>query len=111
MFDAIAEKKIAEAIARGELDDLPGAGKPLELDDDANVPEDLRVAYRILKNAGFVPPEVDSLREIGQLERLVEKKAIDDPAKAKLLRKIALLRTAAEARPDRTRARTSRRPG
>ena len=98
MFDAIAERKIAEAIARGELDDLPGAGKPLELDDDSNVPEDLRVAYRILKNAGFVPPQVDSLREIGQLERLVQEKAVDDPAKAKILRKIALLRSVAEAR-------------
>ena len=97
MFDAIAERKIAEAIARGELDDLPGAGKPLELD-DSNVPEDLRVAYRILKNAGFVPPQVDSLREIGQLERLVQEKAVDDPAKAKILRKIALLRSVAEAR-------------
>jgi hypothetical protein len=106
MFDAMAEKKIAEAIARGELDDLPGTGKPLELDDDANVPEDLRVAYRILKNAGFVPPEVESLREIGQLERLVEEKAVDDPAKAKLLRKIALLRTAAEARVERRRFRS-----
>ena len=105
MFDAIAEKKIAEAIARGELDDLPGAGKPLELDDDANVPEELRVAYRILKNAGFVPPEVESLREIGQLERLVEDKSIDDPQKAKLLRKIALLRTAADARRERSRPR------
>lgn len=111
MFDALAEKKIAEAIARGELDDLPGAGKPLELDDDANVPEDLRVAYRILKNAGFVPPEVESLREIGQLERRVEDESADDPQKAKLLRRIALLRTAAEARLDRTRARTSRRRG
>ena len=106
MFDAIAEKKIAEAIARGELDDLPGAGKPLELDDDSNVPEDLRVAYRILKNAGFAPPEVESLREVGQLERLVEEKAVGDPAKAKLLRKIALLRTAAEARVERRRIRS-----
>jgi hypothetical protein len=106
MFDAIAEKKIADAIARGELNDLPGEGKPLELDDDANVPEELRVAYRILKNAGFVPPEVESLREIGQLERLVEEKAVDDPAKAKLLRKIALLRTAAEARVERRRFRS-----
>ena len=111
MFDAIAEKKIAEAIARGELDDLPGAGKPLELDDDANVPEDLRVAYRILKNAGFAPPEVESLREIGELERLVAAQDVESPEKAKLLRKIALLRTAAEARRDRTRARISRRRG
>jgi hypothetical protein len=98
MFDSIAEKKIAEAMERGEFDDLPGAGKPLELDDDTNVPEDLRVAYRILKNAGFVPPEVDSLREIGQLERLVEENTVDNPTKAKLLHKIALLRAAAEAR-------------
>jgi len=100
MFDAIAEKKIAEAIARGELDDLPGAGKPLELDDDANVPEDVRVAYRILKNAGFVPAEVESLREIGELERLVAAQEVESP-KARLLRKIALLRTAAEARRGR----------
>ena len=100
MFDAIAEQKIAEAIARGELDDLPGAGKPLELDDDSNVPEDLRLAWRILKNAGFVPPEVESLREVGQLEQLVQQSPDDSP-KARLLRKIALLRTAAEARRDR----------
>ena len=111
MFDEIAERKIAEAIARGELNDLPGEGKPLQLDDDANVPEDLRVAYRILKNAGYVPPEVDSLREIGQLERLIEDKSVDDPAKARLLRKIALLRTAAEARLDRRRPKISRRRG
>lgn len=54
MFDLIAERKIAEAFARGEFDDLPGAGRSLELDDDTLVPEDLRAAYRILKNAGFV---------------------------------------------------------
>ena len=111
MFDSIAERKIAEAIARGELDHLPGAGRPLELDDDAHVPEDLRVAYRILKNAGYVPPEVDTLREIGELERFIERGAADSSAKAKVLRKIALLRTAAEARLDRRRARISRRRG
>ena len=57
MFDLIAEQKIAEAIARGELDNLPGAGRPLNLDDDALIPEELRLAYRILKNAGYVPPD------------------------------------------------------
>ena len=61
MLDFIAEQKIAEAIENGDFDDLPGAGKPLELDDDSLVPEDLRLAYRILKNAGFVPPEVKKL--------------------------------------------------
>jgi hypothetical protein len=61
MLGFIAEQRIAEAIANGELDDLPGTGKALELDDDALVPEELRVAYRILKNAGVAPPEVRKL--------------------------------------------------
>jgi len=69
MLDFLAERRIAEAVSRGELDDLPGAGRPLDLDDGAFVPEELRVAYRILKNAGFVPPEVETLNEIAQLER------------------------------------------
>jgi hypothetical protein len=91
MFDLIAERKIAEAIANGELDNLPGEGRPLDLDDDALVPEDLRLAYRILKNAGFVPPEVRTLNEIAELERL----AGADPVAA---RKLALLKTRIEAR-------------
>jgi Domain of unknown function (DUF1992) len=61
MFDLIAERRIAEAIARGELEGLPGEGRPLELDDDALVPEELRAAHRILKNAGIAPPEVKKL--------------------------------------------------
>lgn len=58
MLEFIAERRIAEALAKGELDELPGAGKPLELDDDALIPEELRMAYRILKNAGYAPEEV-----------------------------------------------------
>ena len=61
LFDLLAERKIEEAVSRGELHDLPGAGKPLPLDDDPLVPEDLRLAYRILKNAGFAPPEVKKI--------------------------------------------------
>ena len=91
MLDFIAEKRIAEAIAKGELENLPGAGRPLELDDDSLVPEELRLAYRILKNAGFVPPEVETLNEISALERLVTKDA-------KAVRKLALLKARIEAR-------------
>jgi hypothetical protein len=93
----LAERRIVEAIARGELDDLPGAGQPLALDDDRLVPEELRVAYRILKNAGFVPPEVDELREIGQLERLVQQGSAAAAARARAAKKLALLRTKIEA--------------
>jgi hypothetical protein len=60
-FELIAERKIEEALARGEFDGLPGEGRPLDLDDDdALVPEDLRMAYRILKNAGFAPQGVQA---------------------------------------------------
>jgi|SRR5918992_273566 hypothetical protein len=91
MLGFIAERRIAEAIAQGELDDLPGAGQPLELDDDSLVPEELRLAYRILKNAGFVPPEVESLNEIAELERLAM-------GNATAVKKLALLKARIEAR-------------
>ena len=63
LLDLIADRKIAAAIEAGEVDDLPGQGRPLDLDDDALVPEDVRVAFRILRNAGFVPAELDERRE------------------------------------------------
>ena len=94
MLDFLAERRIAEAVSRGELDDLPGQGQPLPLDDEPLVPEDLRVAYRILKNGGLVPAEVQTLNEIAQLERFVAADAGSDAAaRTKALRKLALLRT------------------
>jgi len=98
-FDWIGEQKILEALARGEFDDLPGAGRRLALDDDALVPEDLRLAYRILKNAGFVPPEVEARREIAELERLLyDGASLDEAARARAAKKLALLRTRVEPR-------------
>jgi hypothetical protein len=105
----LAERKIEEAIARGEFDNLPGAGRPLELDDDSQIPEDLRAAYRILKNAGYMPPEAQTLNQIAELERLVNDAPEDQ--RLRVLKKIALLRTAAESRADRRPARTWRRRG
>jgi hypothetical protein len=68
LLDALVEQRIAAAAARGEFDDLPGTGAPLALDDDALVPEEVRVANRILKNAGFVPPAVEQLRALRDLQ-------------------------------------------
>ena len=98
MFRLIAERKIAEALERGELANLPGEGRPLELDDDALIPEELRAAYRILKNAGFVPPEVQALREIKELEDLVNREGENAATRSKAVRKLALLRTRIENR-------------
>ncbi|SEB22884.1 DnaJ family domain-containing protein [Paraburkholderia sartisoli] len=76
LLDALVEQRIAAAAARGEFDDLPGAGLPLTLDDDALVPEEVRVANRILKNAGFAPPAVEQLRALCDLQS--ELKAVSD---------------------------------
>lgn len=70
-LEIIAEERIREAMARGEFANLPGAGKPLHLEDDAMVPEDLRVAYKILKNAGCIPPELELRKEILTLRDLL----------------------------------------
>jgi len=95
-LDLIAEQKITEAIARGELANLPGEGRPLDLGDDALIPEELRVAWRILKNAGFAPPEVEVLREIGDLERFIETLS-EGEARSVAARKLQLLRARIEA--------------
>jgi DnaJ homologue, subfamily C, member 28, conserved domain len=76
IFVRIAEQRIREAIERGEFLDLRGKGKPLVFEDDTWVPEDLRPAYRILKNAGCVPQELELRNEVVTLRRLME--TIDD---------------------------------
>lgn len=98
-LDAIAERRIAEALARGEFDNLPGAGAPLDLGDDALVPEDLRAAYRILRNSGHLPPELESCREIRKIEQLLI--GVEDPGeRVRLLARLnfLLLRIAAGRR-------------
>ena len=76
MLDFLVEQRLEEAVSRGELAKLPGEGRPLELDDDPLVPEELRLAHRILKNAGFVPPEIEAkaLRKLDVLGARIEKR-------------------------------------
>lgn len=98
-FDAIAERRIREAQERGEFDNLPGSGTPLALDDDPLVPEDLRVAYRLLKNAGFIPPELADHREIRDLEQLLQAAETDGERRHLLARiNFLLMRTSAGRR-------------
>jgi DnaJ-like protein len=72
LLQGIAEARIREAIARGELDDLPGSGKRLELEDLSQVPEDLRGSYLLLKNAGVLPEEMQVRKEMVTLEALLD---------------------------------------
>ena len=71
LIDALAEERIENALRNGDFDDLPGRGEPLVLDDDSAVPEALRVAYRILRNSGCLPPAQQLKNEIYEVETLL----------------------------------------
>ena len=68
IFDKLAEQYIQDAIASGDLDNPEWYGKPLPEDDLSMVPEELRMGYRILKNSGFIPPELETINDINRLE-------------------------------------------
>ncbi|HAT1612807.1 TPA: DUF1992 domain-containing protein [Raoultella planticola] len=91
LLDQWAERHILDAQTKGEFDDLPGRGEPLTLDDDLHVPPELRAGYRLLKNAGCLPPELEQRREAVALVDLLRAVRPDDPQHAELSRRLALL--------------------
>ena len=70
-FEQIVEERIRQAQQKGAFDDLEGAGKPLVLEDLTGIPDELRLAYKILKNADCKPPELQLKDEIFQTEQLL----------------------------------------
>ena|SRR5215831_2269603 len=77
-FSRVAETRIREAVAQGDFENLPGAGKPLNLEEYFSTPEDLRLAFSILKNANCAPAEVELMKEVSRLEQAIA--AASDPA-------------------------------
>src|SRR5512143_1151168 len=71
-FDRIVEAIIKQAMERGEFDNLPGKGKPIDLTEYFETPEEVRLAYTVLKNAGMTSREVDLLRETAELKQVLE---------------------------------------
>lgn len=67
-LESFIEAQIKKAMAEGEFDDLPGKGQPLDLKAYFETPEHLRMCYSILKNADFIPEEVQLLKEIEALK-------------------------------------------
>jgi len=89
-FEKIVEERIRRAMEKGEFEDLPGAGEPLTLEDDSHLPEDLRLAYKILKNAECLPPEIEVRKDIEKTEDLLS--ALPETAqKYQLLKKLNFL--------------------
>ncbi len=78
LIDQIAEQKIIDALLKGDLDNLPGQGQPLHLDDDSFVPEELRLAYRLLKNSGFLPPGANLRKEISGVNQFLMEAVSED---------------------------------
>lgn len=71
-LEQLAESKIRAAMARGEFDNLPGHGKPLQLEDLSRVPAELRMGYKLLRNAGCLPPELEARKEEARLGALLD---------------------------------------
>lgn len=102
ILQTIAERKLRQAEEEGSLPDLSHwKGRPLPEDDLARVAPDLRMAYRVLKNAGYIPEELALHREILHTQDLL-RHAADEGEKLRHLRRISLLRTRLETRHGRT---------
>ena len=71
-LEKIIDEKIEQAMAKGEFDNLPGKGKPLDLDGYFATPEHLRMGYSILKSAEIIPEEMDLLKQIERLRQSLD---------------------------------------
>lgn len=76
-FERLAEERLREAVAAGEFDELPGHGRPLELEDLSRVPADLRASYCLLKSANVLPEEMQLKQDMLRLGDLIA--ACEDP--------------------------------
>lgn len=79
-------------MTQGEFTNLPGAGKPLDLEEYFSTPEELRMAFSILKNANCFPAEVELLRELARLDETL-KQTSDDATRREVQRTILNRRT------------------
>ena len=68
-MDKFIDEQIRKAIEAGEFDNLPGEGKPIDLSTYFETPEDLRIAYSMLRSNNFVPEEVEILKDINELKK------------------------------------------
>ena len=90
LIENIAENRIRAAQDEGFFDNLPGRGKPLSLEDDSGVPEDLRLTFKILRNAGCLPVEMELSHQVHNLQQMINA-AIDEDSRKALRRELNYL--------------------
>ncbi|WP_058914312.1 DUF1992 domain-containing protein [Entomohabitans teleogrylli] len=91
LLDQWAERHILDAQRNGEFNNLPGTGEPLALDDDSHVPVELRAGYRLLKNGGCLPPELEQRKEALELVDLLKSVHQSHPDYQALSKRLSLL--------------------
>ena len=97
ILEELAERAIQEAQKRGEFEGLSGQGQPLPEESDPFMPETLRMAYKMLKNAGYVPEEIQAQREIRSLIECLEQET-DESLKMRQIQKVQLFIAKAKIR-------------
>ena len=100
LLDKLAEERIAAAMQRGDFLNLPGAGLPIPQEDFSFIPEEKRMAYKILKNSGYVPPELELHSEIYRLESIIRQNC-EEVERRKYLKKLHYLFTQLDERGER----------
>ncbi|MGG4489687.1 DUF1992 domain-containing protein [Metabacillus idriensis] len=71
LFTILSEDKIKQAIKDGEFKQLPGMGKPLQLEDLSHIPPELRMSYKMMKNANMIDEDIELKKVIHTLEQLI----------------------------------------
>ncbi len=89
-FENIVEERIKQAQKKGQFDNLKGLSKPLKFEEYQG-PEELRMAHKILKNAGFLPPEIELRKKIQETEHLLEAANIDTPQRDTIQKRLRFL--------------------
>jgi hypothetical protein len=87
LLDKLIEEKIQKAREEGAFDNLPGNGKPLQLDDDSAIPEDLRLTWKVLKNSGCLPQELELRKDIFNLRQMLDS-LTDAESRRKVMREL-----------------------
>ncbi len=91
-FEKLVEQRIKQAQEKGEFDNLEGTNKPLKFEDE-HIPQELRLAHKILKNSGFLPPEIELKKKISNTEQLLDEALVDTPERRKIQKKLNYLVT------------------
>ena len=96
VWEKLAEERIKQAAKEGAFDDLPGKGRPLKLENDSHIAPEYRLAHKVLKNAGFVAPEVDIIKQINHTHDLL-KDAPDEKARYRAMERLNYLQMKLES--------------